>query len=297
MSAPRVSVIIPSYNQVDTVVRCIESLADQTLSPHEIIVVDSSTNDTPTLIRERFPHVRLVRREERTRPGDARNLGVRHASGDLFAFIDTDCVADPDWLERLADAWDPVESPVVMGAVVNGTPDSAIGTTGYLYEFSEFLPEWPESTRHHGVSCNLLIDEARFAAAGGFPTGIFPGEDTLFTFALHRMGHSLRFEPRARVVHMNRTRLRELLHHQLRLGASFARIRRIEPNLPGAHLLGRSWILPFLPGVRWLRMLLRLSRLGHPRHLWTCVLLAPLSLFALGAWTLGVVSTAEGDPG
>jgi len=288
MPNPPVTVIVPSYNQATTVVGCLRSLSRQTYSPHEIIVVDSSTNEVPDLIRRHFPEVRLIRREEKTWTGPARNIGVGAAETRLFAFTDTDCLAPADWLEELMAAYDPDSRPIVAGSVANGTPHSPVGTADHLLEFSEFLPELPTRMASVCLGGNFLVDAGRYEAAGGFPEELSTGEDTAFSFTLSRAGHPTHFRPAARVVHMNRTRLRDLLRHQFGLGVGFARGRRGQPSLPGAFLVRHRWLLPFLPGIRWLRLFHRYLRTTPPRIALTFLLLTPVTLLGLVAWTAGM---------
>src|SRR5687767_2768088 len=81
------SVVIASYGAASTIERCLRSLEQQTTGDaFEVIVVDSSTDDTARLVERGFPRVRLIRRAVRCFPGDARNIGVSSARGGVLAF-------------------------------------------------------------------------------------------------------------------------------------------------------------------------------------------------------------------
>ncbi|MBP1464212.1 glycosyltransferase family 2 protein [Candidatus Chloroploca sp. M-50] len=96
----RLSVIIPVYNGERFLAEAIQSVLDQTLPPDEIIVVDDgSTDGSAALVAARFAEVRLLRQTNRG-VGAALNLGLSHAHGDLFAFLDADDRWLPDKLER-----------------------------------------------------------------------------------------------------------------------------------------------------------------------------------------------------
>jgi Fe-coproporphyrin III synthase len=102
----QISVVIPSYNSADSIGATLDSLLRQSLAPFEIIVVnDGSTDRTAEAVRA-FPTVRLVERTVQGGAGAARGDGVRSARGDIIAFIDSDCVAESDWIERIACAFD-----------------------------------------------------------------------------------------------------------------------------------------------------------------------------------------------
>jgi len=89
------SVIVPSYNSMRTIRRCLHSiLAQETSFPFEVICVDSSKDETPDIISREFPQVRLIHIERQTYPGSARNLGIRQAQGSIIACTDSDCIVD-----------------------------------------------------------------------------------------------------------------------------------------------------------------------------------------------------------
>jgi glycosyltransferase involved in cell wall biosynthesis len=101
----KVSVVIPTYNRAHSVVDAIASVLEQRYRELEIIVVDDgSTDDTAARIAGiADPRLRYVRgRHEGV--SAARNLGVRHASGELVAFLDSDDLWRPDKLTREMEA-------------------------------------------------------------------------------------------------------------------------------------------------------------------------------------------------
>ena len=77
LNKPQLSVIIASYNSEKTIEACLRSLKDQEIYKDlEVIVVDSSADDTAGIVKEKFPEVRLHCFLDRKFPGDARNFGV-----------------------------------------------------------------------------------------------------------------------------------------------------------------------------------------------------------------------------
>src|SRR3546814_14752 len=107
MSGPRFSVIMPLYNKAPHVAASINSVLAQSLSPHELIIIDDCSSDGGRDIAAavRDPRIRLF---ERKSPGPggyaARNLGIRQASGDWIAFLDADDIWHENHLAVLADA-------------------------------------------------------------------------------------------------------------------------------------------------------------------------------------------------
>jgi GT2 family glycosyltransferase len=89
-----ISVIIPSYNRAHLLARAIESVLSQDLAPREIIVVDDgSSDDTRELMSSRFPQCQYVHQQNRG-VSSARNRGIKAASGEWLAFLDS----DDEWL-------------------------------------------------------------------------------------------------------------------------------------------------------------------------------------------------------
>ena len=108
MTAPRVSVVIPTYNRRDYLAEAIESVRAQTYSDYEIVVVDDgSTDGTEEFIRRRFRDAPLVYQyQQRSGSSGARNAGMRAARGELIAFLDSDDLWLPKKLELQVPLFD-----------------------------------------------------------------------------------------------------------------------------------------------------------------------------------------------
>jgi glycosyltransferase involved in cell wall biosynthesis len=99
------SVVIPTYNRLPILRKCLTALEAQRLEPplqgYEVVLVDDgSTDETVPWLEahaEAFPHVRLVR-QDHGGPAEGRNRGVDHARGDVIVFIDSDLVVTPSFL-------------------------------------------------------------------------------------------------------------------------------------------------------------------------------------------------------
>ncbi len=110
--APRISVIVPTWNEAKYLPALLASLQAQTAPPLEVIVADSgSTDGTPDLARAAGA---LVLDGGRKGPGEGRNRGARAARGDVLLFVDADCIVPPDLLSA-------VEAALARPEVVGGT--------------------------------------------------------------------------------------------------------------------------------------------------------------------------------
>lgn len=97
---PRVSVIIPTYNRAEFILRAVNSVLAQTYCDFETIVVDDGSQDDTTEVlspvRDRIKYIR----QENSGVGAARNLGIREADSEWIAFLDSDDEWLPEKLEK-----------------------------------------------------------------------------------------------------------------------------------------------------------------------------------------------------
>jgi glycosyltransferase involved in cell wall biosynthesis len=92
----QLSVIIPSFNRAQTLTRAIDSVINQKSAVDEIIVVDDgSTDDTAIQITENYPDIKLIRQSNQG-VSAARNAGIKQASFEWIAFLDSDDTWMPD---------------------------------------------------------------------------------------------------------------------------------------------------------------------------------------------------------
>lgn len=98
------SVVVPLYNKAKYIRRCLDSIATQTLSGFEAIVVDDGSTDGGAALAEAYPDSRFrVIRQANAGPGAARNRGISEARGDYIAFLDADDAWRPRFLETNRD--------------------------------------------------------------------------------------------------------------------------------------------------------------------------------------------------
>lgn len=95
----KLSIIIPSYQRKEDLSRCLSSIEQADHAETEVIVVDDGSVP-PIEIRERYSFpVRLIK-QAHLGPGTARNLGAKHASSNIFFFLDDDCTIAPDLIPQ-----------------------------------------------------------------------------------------------------------------------------------------------------------------------------------------------------
>lgn len=100
---PKVSVILPVYNVAEYLPKCVEALLNQTLSDIEIIFVDDCSPDNSADIIKFYtdPRIKLVRHKVNKYTAEARNSGLKIATGEYISFMDPDDWPEKDFLEKL----------------------------------------------------------------------------------------------------------------------------------------------------------------------------------------------------
>lgn len=97
----RISVIVPTYNRAHFVAEAIESILAQTYRDYEIVVIDDgSTDDTVSVVDRFAEHVTFLQQPHSGIPAVTRNTGLRWATGEYIAFLDSDDLFLPPRLER-----------------------------------------------------------------------------------------------------------------------------------------------------------------------------------------------------
>lgn len=285
------SVIVPSYNAASTIEVCLTSLINQEVKdPYEIIVVDSSEDETTQIIAEKFPSVRLIHLKEHTFPMAARDLGLMRSSGQLIAMIDADCVAAPDLLAKMLERHKNGNYVGVGGALRNGTPWSITGTIGYLCEFSRQLPSTKKSLTRALVTANVCY-RREVLELFRLPEYRERGDDALLNWKICSSGLNLLFDPAIQVTHLNKTGLKAV-KLQYRLGHSQARARKTAPDLPGSIFAKYPILGLSLPLVRLLLVTGRLISYRDWKNLTILSLLFPMFMAGALVWAWGFVRGA-----
>lgn len=224
MEAIKLSVIIASFNAGNTISTCLQSLEDQrTHDEFEIIVVDSSCDDTGDIVENDFPKVRLFRFSERKYCGDARNYGLSLAKGDIIAFTDADCIVDDNWIKSVLCAH---RSPhlVIGGAIANSAGENASGWAAYFTEFSSWMPNTKAGRKVDVAGANMSYKRIAFEKYGNFVEGTYCS-DTEFHWRIAKDKHSPHFEPAILVYHKGISTFSKMIRHEYHHGCCFGKVR------------------------------------------------------------------------
>jgi succinoglycan biosynthesis protein ExoA len=291
---PEVSVIVPCYNSARTIRRCLTALINQqTDIAFDIIVVDSSTDETPDIVAREFPAVRLIHMDRRTYAGIARNIGIRATCAPYCFMIDSDCIANSDVIERAIRRHRETNYAAVGGSLRNGTPQSLSGLISYLIEFKEFMPETPERFEISIPTANLAYRREILERYGCFDEVMEFAEDISLNWRMYSAGERLLFDPTIEVTHLNRTGWQKVLSYQVELGRTSAMARR-RNGLPGQILLIYPALITLMPFVRTVRAFQWLAKHNKKLLLLFC-LIWPLYLLAAVFWSYGFLQEVLQD--
>jgi hypothetical protein len=192
---PSVSIIIPVSRRVESVLYALSK--QQYAGKCETIIVGPSVE----AIARRWPAVRAVNTTQLEKPGKARNLGARHARGDILLFLDDDIVVAEDWIAQNVHA---LQQPNVgiVGARVIGKSDTffarCVDYTNFGYYQSRHQHNGPVASASMGVHKEL------FQRVEGFDQTLGSGEDIDFCYRMQKQGKYTCYQPEITVMHDHR---------------------------------------------------------------------------------------------
>jgi glycosyltransferase involved in cell wall biosynthesis len=288
--APRISVIVPSYNEVENIGGALECLLSQsTEHDYEIIVVDSSQDGTAEIVKKHAPRVRLEYSPERLSCGEARNRGLAIARGEKILFTDADARVPPRWIDTLARHLETYD--FTGGAVESAVPSNIGPRVSDLLEFIRCLPAKRRGSRTNspylpGVNCGYrrtALGKRRFLSCRA--------QDLILNHELIRDGKTSFFDGSLVVKHLNKGSFERLITFQAKLGRSGYRWRLLSnkhffvTRNPGVMLLA--------PFAKLVYLLAHFSSQRDWSNLAFCIAASPLLIVADGCWAYGFISAAR----
>lgn len=201
--APDLAVIIPHYNDLERLARCLDALAPQLAAAAgavEAVVADNASPGDVAGLVARHPGLRLVT-EPRKGAAAARNRGVAETRAPRLAFLDCDCVPAADWLDaarRLAGS-----AGVIGGRIdtFDETPPPRSGAEAFEAVFAFDQRRYIER-KGFSVTANLLTTRAVFEDVGPLIVGL--SEDIEWCLRATAKGHALIYAEDLRVRHPTR---------------------------------------------------------------------------------------------
>ncbi|OIP57193.1 MAG: hypothetical protein COX79_04075 [Candidatus Levybacteria bacterium CG_4_10_14_0_2_um_filter_36_16] len=184
--APKISVVVPAYNEEEFIVRTIKSLVNQTRKDFELIVVDNASTDNTGLVAAQYG-ARVIR-EEKKGVANARQTGFMAAKGEIILTTDADTVVPQDWIEKIIPHFKD-ENVAAFGGInrLYSGPVTARAGSRYLstlfWVVDKFL-----SGGWNLLGSNLSVRKSSFLAIGGFNTALTLGEDVDLSQRIKKVG-------------------------------------------------------------------------------------------------------------
>lgn len=187
LSEPKVSVIIPTYNNEKYISKCLFSLINQTLSDIEIIVVnDGSKDDTEkilSLFAEKDKRIKVINQDNQMQ-GAARNNGLKIACGEYIGFVDSDDWVDLDYYEKLYNAAKKYDSDLALATNIrteNGKNKKRISIVEEKYYTDlqakvDITRLWKDGCPTNKIYRKTFLDKFEIR----YPEGVYC-EDKIFT--------------------------------------------------------------------------------------------------------------------
>lgn len=238
----QISIIIPNVNSL-LIHNILQALENQTIdtSVYEVLIIGI---DEPGLVKENKT-VRFIETPPGTYASNNRNRGMEEAQGDIFLFIDHDCIPAPDLLERHWRRHQQGEA-VVGGAIKFGTQNyyQLADNVSAFHDLLDFMPEGPVP---YLATSNLSVDRSVVTKAGKMPAQRNRAEDLEWTVQFREIGYRLYFDPQAVVFHdPPRKDIKTVWQHWVVDAHDTLKVR-----LKYAHLLDT----PTLAKYRWIYLL------------------------------------------
>ena len=243
--APRVSVVVCAYNAERTMEACLASLEHLNYPDYEVVVVNDGSKDRTLEISERFGYCRIIS-QPNMGLSVARNVGAEAATGEIVAYTDSDCVADPDWLIYLVAKMEDSELVACGGPNFPPPEGSLVPAAVAVSPGGPTHVLLSDDVAEHIAGCNMAFRRDVLLRLGGFdPVYRAAGDDVDICWRLQDAGHTIGFSPVAVVWHFRRNTVQAYIGQQRGYGKAEALVYAKHParfNLFGqAKWLGRIY--------------------------------------------------------
>ncbi len=223
---PDVSIVIPVFNQGESLERCLRALEAQTY-PHnrfEVVVVDNGSTSPVAEMVESFPFARCIR-EPKSGSYAARNRGILASRADVLAFTDADCLPTATWLERGVDTIRRLpRAGLVGGRIALEFCEGQRRTAAELFESIFGFPQEQYIGWGFAATANLFTTRDTFDRVGLFDEQLMSGGDQKWGNRVKQQGLKQQYADDVCVVHPARSTLGQLIQKTIRVAGGLQQI-------------------------------------------------------------------------
>jgi GT2 family glycosyltransferase len=226
---PRISVVVCSHNGERTIHHCLDGLLSLHYPNFEVIVVDDGSTDATAAIAREYGF-RLITTSN-LGLSNARNIGMKAATGEIIAYLDDDASPDPHWLTYLAATFLSTDHAGVGGPNLTPPGDGPIASCVAKAPGNPVHVLLSDQEAEHIPGCNMAFRKACLEAIGGFDLQFrVAGDDVDVCWRLRQRGWTLGFSPAAVVWHHRRNSIRAYWKQQRGYGRAEALLERKWPE-------------------------------------------------------------------
>lgn len=276
---PSVSVIVPSYNEAQTMLLLLEALTHQTVSDFEIINADGMSDDgTQDAVRDfaaRHPEmdIKIVENPDKTIPSGL-NRAIAESKAEFVIRLDAHSIPNTDYIENCLDI-QKATGAANVGGIWNIQP-SGDGWIAQSIAVAAANPLAAGDARYRTGGEDGEVDTVPFGAfprvwlekVGGYDESLLTNEDYELNVRLRKEGGVVWFDPRIQSTYLARNDLGSLARQYFRYGFWKAKMLRLHPGT-----------------LRWRQTL-------PPFFVWAAVLLGLVGLYIPLAWSLLTIQWA-----
>jgi glycosyltransferase involved in cell wall biosynthesis len=241
----RYSVIVPVFNRPDEVGELLESLARQTLTDFEVLIVEDGSQNTCKDVCDRYAGILDLHYyyKENSGPGQSRNYGAERARGEWLIVLDSDVVLPEDYMANVEKETHPGKDLSAWGGPDAAHPDFTPVQKAISYSMTSFFTTGgirggkTKLDKFFPRSYNMGILRDVYLQLGGFSKMRF-GEDIDFSYRIVEAGYKTALLPDAWVWHKRRTDFRKFFRQVYNSGIARINLEKRHPGtLKLVHLL------------------------------------------------------------
>ena len=213
--APKVSIVIPVYNQFTYTYNCLKSILENSGDvSYEIIIADDVSNDLTTRLSEIAENIQIARNKENQRFLRNCNQAAKYAKGEYILFLNNDTQVQENWLQPLVELIERDDSIGMVGSKLiypDGSLQEAGGIIwgdGHAWNYGNGQnankPEFNYVKEVDYISgAAIMIRTSLWEEIGGFDKLFAPAycEDSDLAFEVRKHGYKLMYQPASVVVH------------------------------------------------------------------------------------------------
>lgn len=210
----KVSVIVPVYNDLEGIKKCLNSLFNQSIDRElfEIIVIDNGSTDGTKEFLKQSP-VNFLEMDEIQSSYAARNKGIQHAKNEILGFTDSDVIVDRNWIRNGLKSYNKLRKNGMDGVIFG-----KIHFTGNPFQNIYTLYDYTTGFQNLLATNNIFTSKSVFSKVGFFNQKIISGGDNEWGERIIKNGLVIKKSDDTMIYHPLRNNFKSHFRKRLRTG-------------------------------------------------------------------------------